>query len=116
MIFLLVAILVSIFAIALSWAAPKGQGRLWLTAVVFLMLIALAGVFWGNYYAVPSLSRLLLYFGGLTGPVIIIPTLMLSRSTTSKSTMAKAIPTAFIGACLGFVCGFVFVVYGLGVW
>jgi hypothetical protein len=116
MISLFVIIFVSGYAMAASWAAPQGLGRLWLTAFVALLLIVGGIGFWGNYKSLPNLPRIMLYFGSLTGPTVIIPTVMLSRSLSSRSTFTKALPTAFLGACLGFACGFVIVIYGYGVW
>jgi len=116
MMFLFVVILVAGYAVAASWAAPHGPSRLWLTAMATLLLIAVAGVLLGRHYAVPSLSRLLLYTVALTGPIVFVPTTMLSFTTGTRSTLATALPTAVLGACLGFVCGFVIVVFGLRVW
>ena len=115
MMFLFVVILVAGYPVAASWAAPHGQRRLWLTASATLLVIAIAGVLLGRYYAVPSMSRLLLYAVALTGPIVLVPTTMLSFMKGTRSTSA-ALPTAVLGACLGIVSGFVIVVFGLRVW
>ena len=116
MMFSLVVILVAVYAVAASWAARRGPARLWLTAAAALLLIAIGGALLGLYYAVPSLSRLLVYAVALTGPVVFVPTTILSLAGTKRSTLAKSFPMAILGACLGLACGFVIVVYGLGVW
>lgn len=113
---LFVVILVGGYALAANWAARHGQGQLWLTAAATLLLIALGSVLLGRYYAVPSTRRLLLYTMALAGPIVFVPTAMLSFATAVRSTLATALPTAILGACLGLVCGFVIVVFGLRVW
>lgn len=116
MMFLFVAILVAGYPVAASWAAPHGRRQLWLTAIATLLLIAIAGVLLGRHYAVPSVLRLLLYAVALTGPIVLVPTTMLSFIKGTRSTSATALPTAVLGACLGIVAGFVIVVFGLRVW
>jgi len=116
MMFLFVLILVAGYAVAASWVTPHGLSRLWLTAIATLLLIVVAGVLLGRHYAVPSLARLLLHTVTLTGPIVFVPTTMLSFTIGTRSTLASALPTAVLGACLGFVCGFVMVVFGLRVW
>ena len=116
MIFLLLAVLIGGYAVAASWAVCRGLGRLWSTATASLLLIVAGGIIIGRYYSVPSLSRLLLYVVVLTAPVVLVPTVMLSLSRTPRLTFAKPFPTAILGACVGFVCGWVVVVYGLRVW
>jgi len=111
-----VVVVVVAYALAASWAAQHGRGRLWLTAAGFLLLVVVSGVLLGRHYSVPSLPRLILYVVALTGPIVAIPTTMLSRAATTKSTMMAALPTAILGACIGLVCGFVIVVFGLKVW
>lgn len=113
MILLFVVVLVVAYAIAASQAVCHGLGRLWLTASVALLLILVGGVLLGRYYAVPSLSRLLLYAVALTGPVVLVPTTMLSFSTPGRPAWARVFPTAVAGACLGLVFGYVIVVFGL---
>lgn len=116
MIVLFVVILVGGYAVAANWAARHGQGRLWLGAAVTLLLIAFGSVLLGRYYDVPSPRRLLRYVMALTGPIVVVPTTMLSFATAVRSTLATALPTAIVGACLGFVCGFFIVVFGLRAW
>lgn len=116
MIFLFVVILVGGYAVAAHWAVRHGQGRLWFTAAAALLLIALGSVLVGRYYGVPSLWRLLLYVMALAGPIVFVPTTMLSFATAARSTLWAALPTAILGACLGLVCGFVIVVFWLRVW
>jgi hypothetical protein len=116
MMFLFVVVLVAGYAVAASWAAPHGPSRLWLTAVATLLLIGAGGVLLGRHYAVPSVSRLLLYAVALTGPIVLVPTAMLSFTTRTRSRLATALPTAVLGACFGVVCGLVIVVFGLRVW
>lgn len=116
MVFLFAFILVGAYALAASRVARHGPGRLWWTASGFLLFIVIGGVLLGRHYSVASVSRLLLYLAALTGPIVILPTAMLSRAGTTRSTMAEAFPTAIFGACFGLMCGFVIVVWGLGVW
>ena len=116
MVFLFAFILVGVYALAASRVARHGPGGLWLTACGFLLLIMLGGVLLGSHYSVTSVSRLLVYLVVLTGPIVILPTALLARPATARSTMAEAFPTAIFGACFGLVCGFVIVVWGLGVW
>ena len=89
-----------------------GLRRLWSTAAAALLLIVVGGVLLGRYYSVPSLSRLLLFTVSLTGPIVFVPTAMLSFRTTPSSTLAKSLPTAIVGACVGLGCGFVIAMYG----
>jgi hypothetical protein len=116
MMFLFVILLVAGYAVAASWAAPHGRNRLWLTAIASILLIVVASAFLGRHYTVPSLPSLLLYAVALTGPIVFVPTTMLSLTIRTRSTLATALPTAVLGACLGFACGFVIVVFGLRVW
>ncbi len=116
MVFLFLVIFVGAYALAASWVARQGTARLWLTAIGTLLLIVVSGVFLGKYYDEQSLPHLLLYFIALTGPIVVVPTVLLAYTTTAKSTTAKAFPTAILGASLGLVCGYVIVVWGLRVW
>lgn len=116
MVLLLMAALVVGYAIAASLSARHGLGRLWLTASMALLLILVGGVLLGRYYAVPSLSRLLIYEVARTGPVVLVPTTMLSFVTSVRGDRARALSMAVAGACLGLMCGFVIVVFGLRVW
>lgn len=116
MTFLFAVIFVAAYSMAASRVARHGPGPLWWTAAGCLLLIGVGGVLLGRHYDVPSLPQLLLYLVALTGPIVIVPTAMLSLAATERSTMAKAFPTAILGACLGLVMGFVIVVWGLGVW
>ena len=116
MIFGFAVVLVVGYAMAASWSMGRGFGRLWLTASVALLLVLTGSVALGRYFAVPSLSRLLIYAGALTGPIVLVPTVMLCTVTPGTSPWSKAFPTAIFGACVGLVCGFVIVVFGLGVW
>ena len=116
MIFLLFVVFIGAYAVAASWAVCHGLGRLWSTAAASLLLIVVGGILLGRYYSVPSLSRLLFYMMALTAPLVFVPTAMLSFSTTPKTTLAKSLPTAIFGACIGFLCGWVVVVYALRVW
>jgi len=116
MMFLFVVLFVAAYAVAVSWAARHGTRCLGSTAAAALLLIALIGMGLGRYYAVPSLSRLLLYALALTGPIVVLPTAMLAFAPAVRSTRHKSLAIAVLGASLGFVCGFVIVVYGLRVW
>lgn len=120
MVLLLVVVLVFGYAIAASRAARHGLGRLWFTASVALALVIAGSVALGRYHAVPSLSRLLMYVGALTAPVVVVPTALLSLLRPpvppSRRASGSALATAFAGACLGLVFGFVITVFGLRVW
>lgn len=101
---------------AASWSVCYGVGRLWLTASAALLVILVAGILLGRHYAVPSLSRLLLYAAALTGPVVLVPTTMLSFGKTGRQAWARALAIAVAGSCLGLVCGYLIVVFGLRGW
>jgi len=116
MMLLFLVILVVAYAAAASWASRYGRARLWLTAAAALLSIVAGSVFLGRRFEVPSLLRLLLYALALTGPIVLVPTAMLSFFAASKPALAKALPTAIVGACLGLACGFVTAVFGLGMW
>lgn len=116
MMFLLVVILLGAFVVVASRVARHGPGRLWFTAFVTLLLIALGSVLLGRYYDVPSVSRLLLYAVALTGPGVLVPTTMLSFAPVRALTLAKVLSTAILGACLGLALGLIIVVFGLKVW
>lgn len=116
MIFLFLTILVGGYAVAANRAVRHGQGRLWFTAAAALLLIALVSVLSGRSYGVPSLWRLLLYAMALAGPIVLVPTTVLSFAKAVRPTLGTSLPTAILGACLGLVCGFVIVVFWLRVW
>ncbi len=116
MIFLYVVVLVVAYAVAASWAVSHGGGRrLWFTGSATLLLLVAVGVLLGQHYAVPSLARLLLYKMAFTGPIVIVPTVLLSFSK-ARPTWAGRLPVAVLGGCIGSICGWVLVVFGLGVW
>ncbi len=116
MIFLYVVLLVVAYAVAASWAVSHGgRRRLWLTGSATLVLLAAAAVGLGRHYAVPSVARLLLYKMAFTGPVVVVPTVLLSLSK-APPTWAGRLPVAVLGACIGIICGWVLVVFALGVW
>ena len=116
MILLFVAIVVVGYAVAASRAAFHGTNRLWVTAIVSLLLISIAVAFLGWYYAVPSIPRLLLYGLTLTGPIVCVPTTMLLFTPAARPAAATSLPKALLGACLGCACGFLFAVFGLRGW
>jgi len=116
MLFLLAVVLVVGYPIAASRSMGGGVRRLWSTASVALLLILAGAVALGRYHAVPSLWRLLMYAAALTGPVVLIPTVLLTVVPPRGAVGSKTLPTAMVGACLGLVCGFVIVVFGLGIW
>jgi len=115
-IFFFVVVLIGAYAMAASWAVCRGPRRLWSTASGALLLIVAGVVLLGWHYAVPSRSRLVLYAVALTGPIVFVPTVMLSLATATRTTWARALPTAALGACLGLACGYLIVVYWLRVW
>lgn len=117
MTFLYVVLLVVAYGMAASWTVSHGGLlRLWLMGSATLLLIAVAAILLGWHYAVPSLARLLLYAMVFTGPVVVVPTVLLSFSKGPGSGWAGRLPVAVLGACIGVVCGWVLVVFGLGVW
>lgn len=106
-------ILVGGYAVAANWAVRDSQGRLWLTAGIAMALIVLGSGLLGRYYSVPSPGRLLLYTMVLAGPVVLVPTSILSFAAAKQPKVATALPTAILGAVLGLVFGIVIVVFGL---
>lgn len=117
MIFLYIAFLVVAYAVAASWAVSHGgPRRLWLTGSVTLLLVVVAVVILGRHYAVPSFARLLVYAMVFTGPVVVVPTVLLSFTKAPRPAWLGRLPAALLGACIGVVCGWVLLVFGLGVW
>ena len=117
MMFLYVVFLVVGYAVAASWAVSYGgPRRLWITGSATLLLIAVAGSVLGRHYAVPSQTRLLLYAMAFTGPVVVVPTVLLSFSRAHAPTWPGRLPVAVLGACIGVICGWILVVFGLRAW
>jgi hypothetical protein len=110
-----VVLLVVGYAAAASWAVSGGgRRRLWATATAMLVVIVLAAILLGWYYAVPSLRSMLLYAVAFTGPIAVVPTVLLSLA--KPSARARPFPVALVGACLGLGCGWALAVFGLRVW
>lgn len=110
-------LLVVAYAVAASLAVARGgRRRLWLTGAAALVLIAAAALGLGRYFGVPSYARLLLYMMAFTGPVVVVPTVLLSFSSGPRPTWTGRLPMAALGTGVGFVCGWLLTVVGLGVW
>ncbi|OLC14526.1 MAG: hypothetical protein AUH29_10030 [Candidatus Rokubacteria bacterium 13_1_40CM_69_27] len=117
MLFLIVVLLVGGYAVVASWAVRHGgQPRLGAVAAGALMLVALAALLAGHRYAVPSMPRLLLYALAFMGPIVLVPTVLLWRQAAIGATRNAMLGTALLGALAGLLCGWVLLVYGLGVW
>jgi hypothetical protein len=111
----LLLLLVGVYAITASWVARHGPGRLWLMASGTLLLMLVGGWFlFDDYYI--SMAYELFNLVALTGPIVVFPTTMLSLATMRRATIAKALPTAILGACIGFVCGLVIYYLDLELW
>ena len=93
-----------------------GAHRLWLTASGALLFVVVAAVFLGRHYAVPRLPRLLLYALAFTESLVLVPTVLLSFQRMAGLASAGALRAALLGACIGLLCGYAIVVFGLGVW
>jgi hypothetical protein len=117
MLFLFAVALAIGYPVAAAWAVSRGGPRgLWLTGSATLLLVAAAAALLGRHHAVPSVARLLLYALAFTGPVVVVPTALLSLSGRPGGGWAGRLPAAVLGAGVGIVCGWLLVIYGLGVW
>ncbi len=117
MVFLFVVVLVVGYAVVAGRLAREGgAGRLGIAALCALSIVALAATFLGWWYAVPSFARLLAYAMALTGPAVLLPTVLLWGRIAAGAARDGALATALLGALAGSVCGFLLVVYGLRVW
>ena len=90
MIFAVLALGITAYSVAASWASPMGPGRLWVTAILGLGLVIAGTLALGALYAVPDTSRLLLYSVVLTGPAILLATLGLGHYGTTRPDFGAA--------------------------
>jgi hypothetical protein len=81
-----------------------------------LLFIAGGGALLGLSYGVQNLQLPIVYALAFFGPIVAVPTTILSAAAATRSTPARSLSTAFLGACLGLACGFLIVVFGLGTW
>ena len=116
MIIITLTIVVLGYVGAASWAAATGPVRLWLTAVAAFTVVILASMLLGMAYPVPDLARMLLYVITLTGPSLLVPTLLLTRTPSKRTNITANLRTALAGSVLGLAGGFVVVVFVLRVW
>lgn len=113
MTFLFLLAFVPAYVVTATWAARSGgPRRLWGAGAVALLAIVALAVLAGRYYAVPSTARVVLYEFALLAPSVILTNVLLSSGPTSVPSAARAIA----GAGVGLVCGYLLVVFGLGVW
>lgn len=110
-------LLVGGYAVTANWAMRHGgPARLGFVAAGTLLLVSLATMLLGIHYGVPSMPRLLQFVLVLTGPVVLVPTVVLwwraKRGTTRNATLGIAL----LGALAGLFCGWVLVVYVIGFW
>ncbi len=114
MIFLMILAFVVAYAGAASWAVRTGgHPRLWGAGGLALLAIVILAWLVGVLYSVPSIGRLVLYATALLAPTVVVTNVLLAGGPTSRVPRAVR---AMVGAIVGFVCGFLLVVFGLGVW
>ena len=117
MILLLALILAGTYVALATWAVRgQGSGTLWVVAIGLLLAVVLSAVLISLWYDVPSVLRVILYALTFCGPVVLLPTVLLSFSKTRGVALRASLPIALVGTVLGLGCGFVLVIYGLGVW
>ena len=116
MVFVIGAVFLVVYVVALARAAARGPSPIWTTAAAALLFALLVAAVLGWYYDVPSMSRLLLTAAVLAGPVTLFPAVMLSAGRIKHRSFADALPLALAGAVLGLASGYVIVVFGVGVW
>lgn len=116
MIVLVTVVLLIGYGLVATRACAGGARRLWLTAVgALLLVVAVAGLA-GQSYAVPSVPRLVLYVVAFTGPVVVVPTLVLSWRMIADLPAGARLAAAVIAGCVGLAGGFFLTVFGVGVW
>ena len=116
MVFIVGAAFLLAYVVVLARAAGRGPSRIWPTAIAALGFALVAGALLGWYYDVPSMRRLLLTAAVLAGPVTLFPAIMLSAGPTKERPFSDALPLVLAGSVLGLACGYVIVVFGVGVW
>jgi hypothetical protein len=110
-------ILVVGYAFASSWAVRRGRSTLVACAAAAFLLLVVTAVLLGSRYHVPSTLRLVTYVLGFAAPVIVVPTAMLwARTAEDAQPPATSLPIALVGAGVGFVLGYLTVVFGFGTW
>lgn len=115
MVFLSLGIFMVGTVLVLSRAAPHGRVRLWLAAAALLVLVVAGALVLGWLNDVPSVARVVVAGVALAGPGVLVPSALLSLGSPA-STPKRALAMALVGTCLGLACGFLIVVFGLGVW
>jgi hypothetical protein len=115
MLYPFVAFFVGGYAIATSLVLTYGgRQRLWLMSGASLALIVLAAFILGRQHGVPNVERMVLYLMALLGPIVIIPTLLLSFPNKIEMPWATRLLTALVGALIGAFCGWALLVFALG--
>lgn len=110
------AVVVTGYGLVATRASAGGARRLWLTAVgALLLVVAVAGLA-GQSYAVPSVPRLVLYVVAVTGPAVVVPTLVLSWRVVAALPAGARLAAAVMAGCVGLAGGFFLTVFGVGVW
>lgn len=59
---------------------------------------------------------MLLYALAFLGPIVLVPTMLLWHQAATGAVRNATLGTALVGALAGLLCGWVLLVYGLGVW
>ena len=117
MLFLIVILAIFIYApLAVRLLTRGGPRGLWLGFIAALSLLFCLAIIAAAVYAVPNTPRLLLFFCGFGGSILLLTTLLLHVShwfQWGRSTQALA---ALGGSILGAVLGMLTVVYGLRSW
>jgi hypothetical protein len=104
------------YALLASWAYRIGGEYVIACAGAALLLIACGALLLAARYDVPSTSRLMVYMLGFAGPVVVVPTALLLLLPRASRFAIAPLAVAIAGAALGFVLGFLFVVFGMGMW
>jgi hypothetical protein len=93
-----------------------GLRLLWLLCALTLLAVLVVALLLSAVYSVPSVWRVVFYFGAFVGPSILFATGSLTLASGFARTVLVQLSTAFAGSIIGLVVGFIAVVYVLGVW
>jgi|SRR5688572_12725635 len=117
MLFLIVILAIFIYTpLAVRLLARGGRRRLWLGFIVALSLLLCLAFVAAAVYAVPNTVRLVLFFCGFGGFILLLTTLLLHVSHLFQWGRSAQALAALGGSLLGAVLGMLAVVYGLRSW